>query len=66
MATLFFRGLDEWTAQVFKTNAGARGLKHGDYLTSLVLLHQATKEKARDNPDVEEMLEGLGLTEIVA
>ena len=65
-AALFIRSVDPWTAQVFKNNAGARGLKHGEYLTSLILLHQGAKERARDNTVIAELLEEFELAEILA
>ena len=66
MKAVFIRGVDEWTAEVFAINAAARGLKHSDYLGALVALHTDAKEKGRDIPDIAEMLEELGLSEVVA
>jgi len=66
MKSVFIRGVDEWTAEVFAINAAARGLRHGAYLAALVALHTDAKEKARDQANVGELLDELGLGEVVA
>ncbi len=68
MKAVFIRGVDEWTAEVFAINAAARGLRHGAYLAALVALHTDAKEKARDadQANIGELLDELGLGEVVA
>ena len=65
MQTLNIRGMVEWATLEFRTNAGARSLKNSEYPAALIALHRLTKEAARENEQLGEMLESLGLTEIV-
>ena len=65
MQTLNIRGMAEWATLEFWTNAGARSLKNSEYLAALIVLHRLNKEAARENKQLGEMLESLGLTEIV-
>ena len=66
MASLFVRNVNEWTKYWFDLNAGARSMKKREYLDALVTLHQSAKERAKDFPDVADLLEELGLSEVVA
>ena len=56
----------KWATLEFRTNPIARPLKNSEYLAALIVLHRLTKEAARENKQLGEMLESLGLTEIVA
>ena len=41
-------------------------MKQREYLDARVTRHQSAKERAKDNPAVADLLEELGLSEVVA
>ena len=59
---ILLRRVPRSVAHRFRGAAGARGLTHAQYLSALVTLHEAMRERAEaGDPGVAEALEQLGL-----